>query len=70
MGFSSYLLSLDILGHGFSVNYRGNSTYNTYVGSILSICIFILVMVQLVDRTLDLVDMRDPSVSSMTRPMF
>ena len=70
MGFSSVFLSIDMLGHAFGINYRGNATYNTYVGSILSICIYILVMVRLVDRTTDLIDMRDPSVSSMTRPMF
>ena len=70
MGFGTFLLSKDLLGHGLTLNYRGNSTYNTYVGSILSICIYVLVMVQLIDKTTDLVDMRDPNVSSLTRPML
>ena len=63
MGFGTFILSRDLLGHEFSVNYRGKTTYNTYVGSIISICIYVLVMVQLVDKVTDLVDMRDPSVS-------
>ena len=57
MGFGTFLLSRDLLGHAFSLNYRGETTYNTYVGSVISICIYVLVMVQLVDKVIDLVDM-------------
>ena len=70
MGFGTFILSRDLLGHAHSINYRGSTTYNTYVGSILSICIYVLVLVQLVDKITDLVEMRDPTVSSLERPMF
>ena len=70
MGFGTFLLSRDLLGHKLLIKYRGNSTYNTYVGSVLSICIYVLVLVQLIQKTANLVDMRDPSVRSLRRPMF
>ena len=39
------LLNRDMLGHDLSVNYRGNAKYNTFVGSIISLGIYTLVMV-------------------------
>ena len=37
MGFTSFLLERDMLGHDLSINYKGKSAYNTKLGAFLSI---------------------------------
>ena len=63
MGFGTFLLRRDILGHKISMNYRGNTSYNTYFGSLISIVIYILVLVQLFEKLFELVDMTDPNIT-------
>lgn len=48
MGLTSLLLSRDMLGHNISINYKGESTYNTKFGAFLSIGIQVLVLIQLI----------------------
>ena len=62
MGFMSFLLSRDLLGHSISVNYRGETTFNTKLGAFFSVCIQILVFVQLAEKVVDLVLMNDPTI--------
>ena len=66
----SLLLDRDMLGHDLSVNYRGNAKFNTYVGSIISLGIYAMVLVQLLQKVTDLVQMRDPQISVLTRPLY
>ena len=70
MGFSSFILRRDLLGHPVSINYKGESSYNTYFGSFLSIVIYALVLVQLVQRIIDLINMSDPNITIIERPVY
>ena len=70
MGFISFLLSRDMLGHQISINYKGNPTYNTKFGAFLSIGIQVLVLFQLIQLSIDMVSMNDPTIISYNRPLY
>ena len=62
MGFLSFLLGRDLMGHSIRVTYKGSSSYNTAIGSAITIFIQIFVAVYLVIKSLDLVNMKNPSI--------
>ena len=68
--FKEFFLGRDILGHSISINYRGNTSYNTYLGALLTIGVQMLVLVQLVQKSIDLYSMEDPNVTIMSRPIY
>ena len=70
MGFKSFLLSRDILGHPLSINYKGQAKFNTLLGAFLSIGIQVLVLIQLIQLTIDMVQMNDPIILSYSRPLY
>lgn len=70
MGFVSFLLARDILGHPLSVNYKGQNKFNTKLGAFLSIGIRTLVLVQLVQLAIEMFYMTDPDVFSFSRPLY
>ena len=43
--FARFLLDRDRLGHPFSLNYKGRSTHNTWLGAVFSIGINVLVLI-------------------------
>ena len=45
MGFASFLLGRDTMGHAFGVNYKGNGTYPTPLGAFISSSIQILALI-------------------------
>ena len=47
MGFLSFLLGRDVMGHSFSLTYKGNTSHPTMVGAVLTIGIQLLVVFQL-----------------------
>ena len=51
-GFANFILNQDRLGQGFSLNYRGNKTHRTWLGSVLSIATSVLVLVILVQKSI------------------
>lgn len=61
-GFLNFMLSQDILGHEHSINYMGDVTFNTKLGALLSIIIKILVLYQLVEKSIELLAMSDPGI--------
>ena len=65
-----FCLSRDILGHPISVKYNSEYTYNTKIGAFLSIVIQVIVLVQLGQRTIELIGMDDPAVSNQSRPLY
>ena len=70
MSFTSLLLSRDMLGHPLSINYKGSATFKTILGAILSIGIQVLVLIQLIQLTIDMVQMNDPIILSYSRPLY
>ena len=47
MGFYNFLLQQDALGHTFGVNYKGQSTFATPLGALITIVIKVLVKLKL-----------------------
>ena len=45
MGFVSFLLGRDTMGHAFSVNFKGNKAYPTPIGAFISTSIKIFVLI-------------------------
>ena len=70
MGFLKFLLARDSLGHNISINYQGSDKYNTIVGSIISMSIHMLVLVQLATKMVALINMTDPQITSFSRPIY
>ena len=44
--------------------------YATKLGALLSVCIQVLVVVTLVKKSIELIDMTDPSITLYSRPMY
>ena len=70
MGFMSFLLSRDMLGHDLSITYKGETTFNTKLGAFLSIAVQVLVLIQLIQLTIDMLQMNDPTILSYNRPLY
>ena len=68
--FWKFLLSRDLLGRANSINFKGEDSYNTKVGAVISVGIFIIVLIQLIGKTVDLTDMRDPSILQYSRLIY
>ena len=60
--FLRLLLQLDRLGHSFSLNYKGKDTYQTMIGSLLTIASAVLVGILFVLKITEVIDMKDPKV--------
>ena len=62
MSLLRFLLARDSIGHAFAITYKGSDQFPTLIGAILTILIKCLVIVQLVKKSIDLVEMSDPSI--------
>ena len=66
----NFLLARDTLGYPFQVFYKGKASHETIVGAIVSICIKVLVLTQLIQKTISLVNMTEPTIQSYVRPIY
>ena len=66
----SFLLRWDRLGHPFALNYKGETSHQTRLGAFLSIGISLLVLIILLQKTIELVNMTDPNVQLNSRSIF
>ena len=63
-------MSRDMLGHPISVKYKGEDNYKTKVGAFVSIAIQVIVLVYLVQKTIELVTMSDPTIKNLSRALL
>ena len=68
--FFRLLLKLDHLGHKFSLNYKGEETYQTLIGALLTIVSMVLVGILLVLKATEVIDMKDPTVQVYSRSIY
>ena len=68
--FFRYLLKLDRLGHKFSFNYEGEDTYQTYLGTLLTVVSSVLVGILFVDKITEIIEMKDPTVQVYSRSIY
>ena len=66
--FARFLLAQDRLGTKFSLGYNG--TFNTWLVTLLSFAINVLVLIILVQRTAEVFLLNDPTVMVITRSIF
>ena len=60
---TSYLRSYDSFGEPVSLNYKGDSSYKTLLGAVLTLCLNTFLLVYAADQLLALVKYQDPTVS-------
>ena len=58
------------MGFSFMLNYKGREKHQTYLGAFFSIIIKIIVLIVTVNKAIDLVNMNDPTITSLERPML
>ena len=62
----SYLRSYDSFGEPVSLNYKGDSSYKTLLGAVMTLCLNTFLLVYAADKLLALVKYQDPSVTQYT----
>ena len=65
--FLRLLRSIDRLGHKFSLNYEGKDTYQTMLGTLLTIATTTLVGILFVNKITEVVQMNDPILQVYSR---
>ena len=70
MGFLSFLLGRDTMGHALTINYKSEGDYHTLLGALLSISIQIFTLIQCIQLAMSLIEMSDPTVQSYKRSMY
>ena len=63
---TSYIRSFDSFGEPVSLNYKGDSSYKTLLGAILTLCLNTFLLVYAADQLLALVKYQDPTVTQYT----
>ena len=67
MKFLSFLLKRDSMGKTLGVHYKNKDSFPTRLGAILSISVKVMVLIKLVQKSIILLDMSDPSIHSYRR---
>ena len=67
--FLKTLRSLDDFGHPMSLTYKGEETFQTSFGSLLSIAVRILTLIMAMNAAIEVVMMYEPKITSLARPL-
>ena len=67
IGLSKLMQQLDVFGHKFNMNYRGEENYKTNLGGLLSLACFILTFVIALKAFTEIELMEDPNVSILSK---
>ena len=62
-----YLRGIDAFGHEIRVNYKGEESFNTALGGMLTLAVKALTLALLVIAVQEMILMEDPSVSVIER---
>ena len=61
------LSSLDEFGHPMSLTYKGEFTYQTLIGGILTIVMQVLVAIVIINAAIEIYNVNDPTITSFER---
>ena len=67
MGFITFLRSFDVFGAPVSLNYKGETTFKTFIGALFSIAIKIFLIIYASNQLLTLFSYGDPSIQIFTK---
>ena len=63
------LRSLDDFGHPITLTYKGEETYQTCLGGVITVVVSAFTMVMAVVKIQQVIEMSDPNITSFPRPM-
>ena len=63
----SLLRSLDEFGHPMSLTYKGDFTYQTLIGGVLSIIMQVLVAIMIINAVIEVYNVDEPTITSFER---
>ena len=66
---ASLVRSLDKFGHSIKVNYRGEESFNSFFGGVLTIVVYSLTLVMVISAIKEMIQMNDPILSEYSRPL-
>ena len=61
--------SLDNFGHSIKVNYRGEESFNSFFGGVMTIMVYSLTLVMVIRAVNEIHLMEDPILSEYSRPI-
>ena len=67
--FMRMLRSLDNFGHPIQLNYKGNETYQSACGGLLTIAVQVITLIASISALTEVFGMKDPKITSYTRPL-
>ena len=68
--FLGNLKSRDKFGHSLEVNYKGERSFKTFLGAVITTLIQFLVLTFFLLKIIALVTMSNPNITSYERPMY
>ena len=63
------LRGFDTFGHPIHVNFKGDESYNTRMGGVLTIVVLGFTLTQIVISLLKIVTMNDPDITEFSKPL-
>ena len=66
---SHWLKSVDSFGHPVQVNYKGDKTFKSQVGGVLSLLSMALTLMMVVRAVKEMVLMEEPTLSEFAKPL-
>ena len=69
MKFFKLVRSVDAFGHDIKMNYRGEESYNSLLGGIITMGVYALTLVLVVRAVTEIIYMQDPSLTEYSKPL-
>lgn len=60
---------LDKFGSPINVNYKGQETYNTVLGGLCTLTVYVLSCVLILQASQEIIEMNDPIITDFSRPL-
>ena len=60
---------LDRFGHQIKVNYKGEETYNSSLGGIITVAVYALTLILIVKSAEEILLMQDPKITAFSKPL-
>ena len=69
VSFSNLLKSIDSFGHPIHVNYKGEKTFKSQIGGLLSLLSLAMTLVLVVKAVNEMVVMEEPTLKQFSKPL-
>ena len=69
MKFLKLVRGVDAFGHDIKMNYKSEESYNSVLGGIITIGVYVLTLVLVVKAVTEIIYIQDPSLTEYTKPL-